>query len=57
MSSLLVSSMEAWECFPLAASSFELEVEAQVLEAMDSSLLKTQLILEDFFGEMFRDQV
>lgn len=49
--------MEAWECFPLAASSFELEVEAQVLEVMDSSLLKTQLILEDFFGEMFRDQV
>lgn len=55
MSSLLVSSVEAWECFPLAASSFE--VEAQVLEVMDSSLLKTQLILEDFFGEMFRDQV
>lgn len=49
--------MEAWECFPFAASSFELDVEVQVLEVVDSSLLKTQLILEDFFSETFRDQV
>lgn len=46
-----------WECFPGATSSFELEVEAQVLDVMDSSLLKTQLILENFFGETFKDQV
>lgn len=55
MSSLLVSSMEAWEFFPWATSSFE--VEAQVLEVMDFSLLKMQLILENFLGETFKDQM
>lgn len=54
---LLVSSTEVWECFPWATSSFELEVEAQMLEVMDSSLLKVQLILENFFTETFKDQL
>lgn len=57
MSSPFVSSMEVWECFPWATSSFELEVKAQVLEVMDSSLLKTQLFLENSFGETLKDQV
>lgn len=57
MSSLLVLSVEAWECFPWATLSFELEAEAQVSDVMDSSLLEVQLILENFFGEMFKDQV
>lgn len=57
MPSLLVLSVEAWECFPWATSSFELEVEAQVSEVMDSSLPEVQLILENFFGETFKDQV